>query len=58
MDKTSDDTKSRIMAAALEEFSAHGLSGARVDKIGKVAGVNKAMIYYYFNIATSRTSQT
>ena len=32
----------------MEEFTAHGLNGARVDEIAKRSGVNKRMIYYYF----------
>ncbi|MGB8212517.1 MAG: TetR/AcrR family transcriptional regulator [Anaerolineales bacterium] len=44
----SDETKARILSAALEEFAAKGLAGTRVDEIARVAGVNKAMIYYYF----------
>jgi AcrR family transcriptional regulator len=41
-------TKRRILAAALHEFSAKGISGARVDAIAARAKVNKAMLYYYF----------
>jgi len=41
-------TKRRILAAALHEFSAKGISGARVDAIARRAKVNKAMLYYYF----------
>ncbi len=41
-------TRAAILAAAMEEFSAHGLDGARVDEIAKRSGVNKRMIYYYF----------
>ncbi len=44
-----DDTRGRILCAALDEFASKGLSGARVDKIAQLAKVNKAMIYYYFN---------
>ena len=36
------------MRAATEEFAAHGIAGARVDRIGAMAGVNKALIYAYF----------
>lgn len=43
-----DKTKEKILQAALHEFAIHGLAGARVDEIAKVAGVNKAMIYYHF----------
>ncbi len=44
----SDQTREKILNAALHEFSAHGLAGARVDGIAQTAGVNKAMIYYHF----------
>jgi AcrR family transcriptional regulator len=46
--RDSEQTKSRILAAALDEFAVKGLAGARVDEIARVAGANKAMIYYYF----------
>jgi AcrR family transcriptional regulator len=35
-----------ILDAAAEEFAEKGFSGARVDKIAKRAGINKAMLYY------------
>jgi AcrR family transcriptional regulator len=41
-------TKQRILAAALHEFSAKGISGARVEAIAQRARVNKRMLYYYF----------
>ena len=43
-----DGTRQRILEAALEEFSRHGLGGARVDRIAERAGANKRMLYYYF----------
>jgi len=39
--------RKRIIAAATEEFSRHGLSGARIDRIARAAGANKRMIYYH-----------
>lgn len=42
-------TQAAILAAAIEEFTAKGLNGARVDAIAKRAGVNKRMIYHYFD---------
>ena len=42
------ETQRRILAAALQEFSAKGIAGARVDAIAERAGVNKRMLYYYF----------
>ncbi len=41
-------TRTAILAAARTEFSAKGLSGARVEKIAERAGVNKQLLYYYF----------
>jgi len=40
--------RERILAAALAEFSRHGLGGARVDRIASRARANKRMLYYYF----------
>src|ERR1700749_3945188 len=37
----------RILAAAKQEFSAHGLAGARVDRIAAKGGANKRMLYYH-----------
>jgi len=42
-------TRARILDAATREFSRHGLSGARVDRIAERAGANKRMLYYYFD---------
>ena len=44
----SAETRSRILDAALTEFAAHGLAGARAEPIAAAAGVNKALLYYYF----------
>lgn len=40
--------KEKILEAALIEFADKGYEGARVDRIAKAAGVNKALIYYHF----------
>ncbi len=37
----------RILEAAKQEFAAHGLGGARVDRIAEKAGANKRMLYYH-----------
>jgi TetR/AcrR family transcriptional regulator len=42
------ETRSRILNAALQEFSANGLVGARTERIAVSARVNKALLYYYF----------
>jgi TetR/AcrR family transcriptional regulator len=44
----SAETRSRILDAALTEFAANGLAGARTEPIAAAAGVNKALLYYYF----------
>lgn len=44
----SAETRSRILEAALTEFAANGMAGARTETIAGAAGVNKALIYYYF----------
>src|SRR5204863_4894856 len=41
-------TRAVILNAAIAEFTSKGLSGARIDRIARRAGVNKRMIYYYF----------
>lgn len=43
-----DITRKKILEAAEEIFATKGLAGARVDEIAKMAGVNKRMIYAYF----------
>lgn len=45
----SAETRARILDAALREFSASGLAGARTEQIASAAGVNKALLYYYFD---------
>ena len=32
----------------MREFSSNGLAGARTEQIAAAAGVNKALLYYYF----------
>ena len=46
--RDAERTRRRILEAALQEFSAKGISGARVDAIAERATVNKRMLYYYF----------
>lgn len=43
-----DLTRKAILRAAIREFSANGLAGARTDAIAESAKVNKALLYYYF----------
>ena len=48
MKDRADLTRKAILRAAVSEFSAHGLAGARTDAIAESAKVNKALLYYYF----------
>lgn len=44
----SASTEKRILHAAREEFVLTGFKGARMQKIADRAGVNKALLHYYF----------
>ncbi len=46
--RDADRSQGVILAAARDEFAEHGLGGARVDRIAERAGLNKRLIYYYF----------
>ena len=51
LDRTADrsvETRTRILDAALSVFASDGLAGARTEQIAAAAGVNKALLYYYF----------
>ncbi len=39
--------RKRILRAATVEFARYGFGGARIDRIAKVAGANKRMLYYH-----------
>lgn len=43
-----DESRAKILAAAERAFAGEGLAGARTDAIAAEAGVNKALLYYYF----------
>lgn len=47
-DDTKKPARERILDAAIEEFSAFGFAGARIDRIASAAGINKQLIYHYF----------
>src|SRR4051794_18908504 len=42
------ESRTAILEAAAREFAEHGIAGARTDAIAREAGVNKALLYYYF----------
>ena len=43
-----EESRAAILQAAAHEFAEHGIAGARTDAIAREAGVNKALLYYYF----------
>jgi len=46
--RDSEATRQAILEAAERIFAEEGLEGARTDAIAAAAGVNKALLYYYF----------
>ncbi len=47
-----EETREAILAAGLDEFSALGLDGTRIERIAKRANINVRMIYHYFGSKT------
>ncbi len=43
-----EESRAAILKAAAKEFAESGVAGARTDAIAREAGVNKALLYYYF----------
>lgn len=43
-----EGTKQKILDAAVGEFARQGPDGTTIDKIAKIAGVNKERVYNYF----------
>lgn len=41
--------RAALITAAVAEFSRKGFAGARVDEIAAAAGVNKQLVYHYFD---------
>jgi TetR/AcrR family transcriptional regulator len=46
--RDSVETRAAILKAAGRIYAEYGLAGARTDAIAAAAGVNKALLYYYF----------
>lgn len=46
--RQADQTRARILQAAVKVFARDGYSGGRVDAISKAADSNDRMLYYYF----------
>ncbi len=43
------NSRGLILSAAREEFGQHGFAGGRIDRIARRAGVNKQLLFYYFD---------
>ena len=43
------NSKQKILAAAIREFSELGFAGARMESIARKDDINKAMLHYYFS---------
>ncbi len=49
MNKTKDEnTEGQILDAAKDVFQSKGMDGARMQEIADKAGINKAMLHYYY----------
>ena len=48
MQQRAQETRKKILAAAVSVYSRKGLNGATVDDIAEAAGVNKQRLYAYF----------
>ena len=46
--RATDDTKQKIIDAALETLQTEGIAGASARAIGRHGGFNQALIFYYF----------
>jgi AcrR family transcriptional regulator len=46
--RDAEATRARLLQAATDEFAAHGIAGARIDRIEAAAKANRALIYSYF----------
>jgi TetR/AcrR family transcriptional regulator len=46
--RNAEHSREAILKAAVREFAQEGVAGARTDEIARAAGVNKALLYYYF----------
>lgn len=53
MTKKEHSSKQKILLAAEDEFAEQGFAGARTQEIARKAGVNKALIHYYYKDKSS-----
>jgi hypothetical protein len=47
MVRDAEETRQRLLKAAIAEFSANGIAGARPDRIAATAPADKALIYRF-----------
>ena len=47
-EKRDNQTETAILEAARRVFTQRGFDGARMDEIAKAAGINRALLHYYF----------
>jgi len=47
-EKANQDTEAQILNAAKDVFQKKGMDGARMQEIANEAGINKAMLHYYY----------
>lgn len=47
-EKRDNQTETAILGAARRVFTQRGFDGARMDEIAKAAGINRALLHYYF----------
>ncbi|MEL6181374.1 MAG: TetR/AcrR family transcriptional regulator, partial [Myxococcota bacterium] len=45
----SEETRSRIVQAAVQMFASHGFDGASTRQIARLAGANQGLVTYYFS---------
>ena len=48
MRRSSDQVRAALLEAAIDEFSTHGLAGARIDRIAKASNTSKERLYAHF----------
>ena len=48
MEIKKDNTEEKIIDAATDVFVQKGMDGARMQEIADLAGINKALLHYYF----------
>ena len=46
---TLDDTKTRILSAAMKAVRQYGLEGVRIKNVSEIAGISPGAIYRHFD---------